>query len=265
MRNSWIISFAAVCGVSAFVYTLATGTTRRGGRNSWPTSGGGAIASTTRANSTLPQTIEGLEEAIEQNERQVRSGRAHFELARRYHEAGRADDATRAWEQAAQRRAEFVKTRPESTLAWFELGWSLWKLGRLDEAGNAMGTAEELLTHIPHGERDDDMWRMLGWARKVRGQDQEAIIAWARARDYTLERTPAWSDGGLYNLACYQALVGEREAALATLAKSVAAGWNDRARALHDEDLASIRDEARFVELLERMKQNPTGTRFGPD
>ena len=50
----------------------------------------------------------------------------------------------------------------------------------------------------------------------------------------------------LYNLACCEALAGEREAALEHVAAAVAADERYRESAKRDEDLASIRDDPRF-------------------
>jgi tetratricopeptide (TPR) repeat protein len=50
----------------------------------------------------------------------------------------------------------------------------------------------------------------------------------------------------LYNLACVEALGGERDAALKHLAAAVAAEPRFRDSALNDEDFASIRDDPRF-------------------
>lgn len=50
----------------------------------------------------------------------------------------------------------------------------------------------------------------------------------------------------LYNLACVEALAGERDAALEHLGAAVAANERYRAHAQTDDDLASIRDDPRF-------------------
>ena len=267
MRNSWIISFAAVCGVAAFIYTIAVGNPRRRQDGSWA----GAGSSNTRAVEP-PDNIEGLEERIESNARAGRtphSGRWHFRLARLYEEAGRAEDARRTWEDTARMRLAFAeqrRDRPESADAWFEAGWALWKLGRLEEAQEPLEMAERHFSDrsaLPHDRRTDEAWHRLAWARKLMGQDVEAAIAWARARDLVSD-APPWNAGALYNLACYLALLGEREGAFSALDRAVAAGWGNAARALHDEDLESLRDDPRFKDLLERMRAAPTGIRVGP-
>jgi tetratricopeptide (TPR) repeat protein len=53
-----------------------------------------------------------------------------------------------------------------------------------------------------------------------------------------------------YNLACVQALQDQREAAIKNLRKAVEKGFTDRAFILNDPDLASIRDDPAFRELI---------------
>jgi len=59
----------------------------------------------------------------------------------------------------------------------------------------------------------------------------------------------------LYNLACCQARLGKPDEALATLRRSVEAGWLDHAHASRDKDFASIRDRDEFKQLIEAMKK----------
>lgn len=79
-----------------------------------------------------------------------------------------------------------------------------------------------------------------------------------QAKDYTaaLEATgrglEAYPGNALllYNVACLQALLGDREAALTALAESVGKWEPYREMAREDDDFASLRDDARFVELV---------------
>lgn len=57
----------------------------------------------------------------------------------------------------------------------------------------------------------------------------------------------------LYNAACVYAMLDDRPRALNLLERAVALGWGDRAWILHDSDLALLRDEPRFVALMQRM------------
>ena len=56
-----------------------------------------------------------------------------------------------------------------------------------------------------------------------------------------------------YNLACSLALLGRRDSALDALERAIQLGYDDGEHLLEDEDLASLRDEARFHELVMRL------------
>lgn len=57
-----------------------------------------------------------------------------------------------------------------------------------------------------------------------------------------------------YNLACSLALTGRADEALAALERCVDLGYDDPDFLRGDEDLAALRDDPRFVELLERLE-----------
>ncbi|MBI3986228.1 MAG: hypothetical protein HY343_04885 [Lentisphaerae bacterium] len=62
------------------------------------------------------------------------------------------------------------------------------------------------------------------------------------------EKPLAW-----YNLACSQALVGQRDEALHSLGKAVDLGYRDAQWMLSDGDLESLRGEEMFRTLLHRI------------
>ena len=57
-----------------------------------------------------------------------------------------------------------------------------------------------------------------------------------------------------YNLACSLSLCGERTAALDALERAVELGYSDGAFLGEDLDLANLREEPRFLSLLERLR-----------
>ena len=59
-----------------------------------------------------------------------------------------------------------------------------------------------------------------------------------------------------YNLACSHALVGNREEAFETLEEAIRLGYREPAHMREDPDLASIREDPRFREILERLEEN---------
>ena len=53
-----------------------------------------------------------------------------------------------------------------------------------------------------------------------------------------------------YNLACSQALVGQKREALAVLKQAIALGYQDFAHLLKDPDLDSLRDDPAFKKMI---------------
>ena len=58
-----------------------------------------------------------------------------------------------------------------------------------------------------------------------------------------------------YNLACAQAHLGRNDAALASLAAAVAGGWDDPDHMRKDTDLAPLREEKRFIDLVRQLEK----------
>ena len=58
----------------------------------------------------------------------------------------------------------------------------------------------------------------------------------------------------LYNLACAYALAGKKPEALDRLENAVAEGFGPREGIEGDEDLASLRGEARYAEIVAKAK-----------
>jgi dienelactone hydrolase len=63
-----------------------------------------------------------------------------------------------------------------------------------------------------------------------------------------------------YNLACTQALLGQPDAALESLAAAIDRGWNAVKHMQEDADLASLRDKPRFAELVQAAEANTRRT-----
>lgn len=72
-----------------------------------------------------------------------------------------------------------------------------------------------------------------------------------RELEQTLVLDPGDNDAH-YNLACYRALLGERPAALAALTRAIELEPGNAALARDDDDLASLRDDAAFADLVAR-------------
>jgi len=76
----------------------------------------------------------------------------------------------------------------------------------------------------------------------------------ALRRDRELVRQLPDDPTAHYNLACSLALVGHGSEALDALERAVELGYEDGAHLAEDEDLATLRHEPRFTELLARLE-----------
>ena len=68
----------------------------------------------------------------------------------------------------------------------------------------------------------------------------------------------------MYNLACLEALDGNTDEAFTWLEGSIDAGYGDPDWMLADEDLASLREDVRFGELVEAAAENEEEDCTGP-
>ncbi|NOQ22057.1 MAG: hypothetical protein GQ565_05325 [Candidatus Aegiribacteria sp.] len=68
----------------------------------------------------------------------------------------------------------------------------------------------------------------------------------------------------MYNLTCLEAINGNTDEAFTWLEGSVGAGFGDPDWMLDDEDLASLREDARFQELVEAAAENKEDDCSGP-
>jgi len=91
-------------------------------------------------------------------------------------------------------------------------------------------------------------WYRLGASLQAAGQLDAAIDASRHATEFPETRSDA-----LYNLACGLALKGSTDAALASLEQAITAGFKAKYLLDGDPDLASIRTDPRFRQLLARL------------
>lgn len=86
------------------------------------------------------------------------------------------------------------------------------------------------------------------------GQKEQALQLQQDANDalLTLDDSPDWRGVALYNLACVQALLGEKEQALAGLDKAFPLAPRLVAWSKEDPDLASLHEDPRFQEILNK-------------
>jgi Tfp pilus assembly protein PilF/dienelactone hydrolase len=116
---------------------------------------------------------------------------------------------------------------------------------RWDEAVTYLGKAISLGNNGPF------TWSQLGLAEISRGKYTEGIAAYERALSAGLPpfaQVNAW-----YNMACAHARLGQSDKAFEFLGKAIDGGFTNKRLMQEDDDLASIRSDARFASLLGRI------------
>jgi thiol-disulfide isomerase/thioredoxin len=83
------------------------------------------------------------------------------------------------------------------------------------------------------------------------GRYEKAVTIWER-----LEPMAPENPGPTYALACGLAQLGHAEAGFEALDRAIALGFAEADAARNDEDLTSLRDDARFAGAIERMQAN---------
>lgn len=95
----------------------------------------------------------------------------------------------------------------------------------------------------------------LGYALHVTGRVREALPHHLRGSAHS---NRAIRIDCLYNAACAHALLGDAEASLRHLQYAVDTGFVDKAQVAQDADLDSLRQDARFVAIVEGIGVEPT-------
>jgi tetratricopeptide (TPR) repeat protein len=97
-------------------------------------------------------------------------------------------------------------------------------------------------------------WFNLGYARHYSGDHSKAIDAFHRAIEFGYK--PPTST---YNIACANAMAGNKDAAFEWLDKAVEAGFDIEGYITSDEDLDSLRSDARFARFAEMADHRHKG------
>lgn len=102
-------------------------------------------------------------------------------------------------------------------------------------------------------------WYRLGVSLHQLGRYAQAVEAYQKALG--INQNPV----GMYNLACSYARLGDKEKAFEWLTKALQAGFAQVALLKTDVDLASLRDDARFTELLTLADKLTRPCAFAPE
>jgi Flp pilus assembly protein TadD len=101
---------------------------------------------------------------------------------------------------------------------------------------------------LRHRGEDPEILAELGHALTRLGRYQEGL-----AVDHRLVARAPDNPTVHYNLACSLCLCGQRAQALDALERSIELGYDDAEHLLGDEDLAELRQDARFQGLVARL------------
>lgn len=174
--------------------------------------------------------------------------------------AAHPDDRAGWYQYGRMLRTAGLLERADSALArasalgldaqWLHLDVGLLRLAqrRWDDARTALRrvAASELESSLVHGQ--------IGWASLMLRDYPAAAQAYERA--FALGIPPGRSTQGVanYNLAIAYAHLGRHDEAFARLAGAVEQGITARAQYADDDDLAPLRGDARFAEMLARLQ-----------
>ncbi|HEX5132553.1 MAG TPA: tetratricopeptide repeat protein [Candidatus Krumholzibacteria bacterium] len=134
-----------------------------------------------------------------------------------------------------------TRTPATAPVPWVVQAEQLLENNRPQEARAAAEKAVVEFPQNPHG------WFVLARACQAAGDLDAAIKAGHQAANFAAVRASAF-----YNLACAYAVKGDKADAFRALASAKLAGFADRDQMAKDPDLASLRDDPRFVLPLER-------------
>jgi len=184
-------------------------------------------------------------------------------------------------QRTAELLANWIKENPNDTTAHIHYGRMLQQLRRFDEATAAYERALALgandpgifsgLGQIKYGQRQYEqaiplltraieagmrnsfLYGQLASAQLHAGRNEEAIKSYEKA--FAAGIPPGANTRGVayFNLACGYTKLGQKEKALEALTNAVNEGFTNRNAYETDEDLAPLRAEPRFQELLARL------------
>ncbi|HEY9431935.1 MAG TPA: hypothetical protein VI260_10795 [Blastocatellia bacterium] len=127
-------------------------------------------------------------------------------------------------------------------------------LGQIKFGQRQYEQAIPLLTRaIEGGMRNGFLYGQLASAQLHAGRNEEAVKTYLKAFEAGIPPGANTRGVAYFNLACGYTRLRQKDKAFEALAGAVAEGFTDRSAYETDEDLAPLRAEPRFQELLGRM------------
>jgi tetratricopeptide (TPR) repeat protein len=155
-----------------------------------------------------------------------------------------------------------LEREPNQSLALRILAEAYW---RRDERGDrekaivVLRQVDEIETAASSGYAFASDFYRLGLIRKRIGDEESARVAFARSAEMQRAFIDATEEGQrvqsrwYYDLACFEAQAGDREAALDAWERAVEQGYDNLPHAMADADLFTIREDPRFLAAAERI------------
>jgi dienelactone hydrolase len=184
-------------------------------------------------------------------------------------------------QRAAELLADWIKENPNDATARIQYGRALLQLRRFDEGAAAYEKALSLGSNDPGvfsglgqikfgqrqyeqaiplltraiegGMRNSFLYGRLASAQLHAGRNEEAVKTYLKAFETGIPPGANTRGVAYFNLACGYTRLGQKDKAFEALAGAVAEGFTDRGAYETDEDLAPLRAEPRFQELLGRL------------
>jgi tetratricopeptide (TPR) repeat protein len=183
------------------------------------------------------KSAELLSKYIEKN---PTDAQAFIQYGRMLQQLQRADEAVANFEKA-------MKLEPNNPFIYGGIGQIRFAQKRYDEA------AANLSKAIEGGWRNSFLYGQLAYAQLALNRNEEAIKTYEKA--FEMGIPPGANTRGLayYNMASGYVRLKQTDKAFEMLSKSVDEGFNNRQTFETDTDLAPIRTDARFQELLKRL------------
>lgn len=205
-----------------------------------------------------------IEEGIKELERAVsinpEAGYAYLQLGSLYVLVGKYDRAESACRKAVVLQEQFISGKQGLQVvgAYARLGYVYYRQGRYDEAIREYQREMEFLSSSDHALRDRSLIELnqkLGAAYLKSGMEEEAARYFKHALKKYEQRVAKGADDPYtkYYVACLFALKGDADNAIKQLSDTMARlGSLNALRARTDPDFDSIRDDPRFLEIINR-------------
>jgi tetratricopeptide (TPR) repeat protein len=162
---------------------------------------------------------------------------------------GRAQLSQGNYEEAVRLFQRAIVLRPEDYQAGGFLGMALTSLGRLDEAQAVIRKQVWVIEQHLQLHPDDARACIFAATAFASIGDSERSAYYAQRAMAVDPEDPMM----LYNVACAYSILGQTADCLEALQQAVSKGWSDKDWLQHDSDLDTIRNEPKYLAIVQAM------------